>query len=469
MLVALPAVAQVGVLTGQTLFFNQASNAHAGDYLSADAGLIYNTNAELAENGASATIAAVGLSGNTAHDSTFLSYHLDSDIALLKYLSGDFPTQPSGYLDGEAELKAVPGYVSWIGRETFAQVLIDPYLPATTNNLESINYLTTGPRFRLRPTLRTTITVEALYSLVNTSSPAAIYTNLDNHRYGGNVKAERAFSSNSSLYLKGNYEKVDFKDQVNNTNFSTAQALLGYHVTDGRTDLDLSGGYTQVRTGESLVDERTVIGYQERPQSEQYGAPSWLAHLSRLITPNQRLSLSASQQINDPAGQLRLDFDAPVPTIAPQQYAVGEVLKSRVFSIDWRFEMLRTSLDIGLADSTQRYDFTPQYNGQQKILTVMLARRISPVINWDVGITYLRSDYLAGASFDQVNALTNLRWQIARRVGLRFFYAHSSYGSVGQNQVGVMASYALTEASAAATETPALMPVSPMSTMQRPP
>src|SRR5215469_15788748 len=51
-LAALPAAAQLsGPLTGNTLFFNQASNAHTGNYLAVTAGLLYTSNAQYTTNG----------------------------------------------------------------------------------------------------------------------------------------------------------------------------------------------------------------------------------------------------------------------------------------------------------------------------------------------------------------------------------------------------------------------------------
>src|SRR5215470_6777725 len=97
---AFPAAAQVAPLNSQTLFFNQASNAHAGNYLAADAGLIYTNNATFATNPLADTLALVGLSGHTTGGASLLDYHLAADIAVAKYLRGTFATRPIGYLDG---------------------------------------------------------------------------------------------------------------------------------------------------------------------------------------------------------------------------------------------------------------------------------------------------------------------------------------------------------------------------------
>ena len=199
-LAALPAAAQIGPLTSQSLFFDQASNAHRGNYLEADTGLIYTDNVTRVQNGSGDTLALLGLVADTSRQGPRVDYRLASDIALVKYLRSSYQTQPFGYLDGTGDFWIVPGFFSWTGRETYTQTIIDPFAPVTPDNLEAINYVTTGPRFTLRPTLRTTVTLNGTYSYMNSSSKSPAYVNIDNHRYGGDVTLSHAFSNTSSAW-----------------------------------------------------------------------------------------------------------------------------------------------------------------------------------------------------------------------------------------------------------------------------
>ncbi len=120
-LIALPAYAQIGAISSQSLFFDQASNAHPGNYLAAEGGLIYTDNVDQTRGGPGDTLAMLGLLGNASGNRPRFDYRLASDIALVKYLHSSFQTQPFGYLDGSAEVKIVPGLFSWTGRETYAR------------------------------------------------------------------------------------------------------------------------------------------------------------------------------------------------------------------------------------------------------------------------------------------------------------------------------------------------------------
>jgi len=484
-LAAVPAAAQVGPLSYQSLFFNQASNARSGNYLAVQAGLMYTDNATLATNGSGDTLAEVGLAGNTAYQGSRFDYRLDSDIAAVKYFHDTYPVEPTGYFDGMADFKIVPGFFSWIGRESYTQLLINALAPATPDNLENLNYITTGPRFTLRPTLRTAVTLDLLYSYVDSHSPEPVYVNITNHRYGGNLRIERAFSSVASLYFKGSYQKVDFIDTAVNNDFTLAQGSAGYRLEGARTLLDVSAGYTQVRQLDVPVTVETVVGTVEHFETETYNLPNWLLDLSRLITPNQRVSLVASQQLVDFATSWQLGFDQAVPTVAPPQVAVGAPFTQRSFGADWRLQGPRTTLDVAVVDYRADYRLTlsnenalvtPPGKRELRDVNALLARQLSPVLNWDIGVSFQHQDLEGARPANWTTEVTNLRWQVGRRVVLRFVLAHSDYFGIRDNQVAALLSYAVlgggavsvTQPGGGAELAPSLSPVAPTSMLPQP-
>ncbi len=492
-LIALPATAQVGPLTPQTLFFQQASNARSGEYLTADAGLMYNDNALYGAGGGGSMLALLGLSGYLSQVGTRLDYHLDSNIAATKYFSGGYSVEPTGYFDGEAIFKIVPGDFAWIGRETYTQLLINPLAPTTPNNLENLNFITTGPRFTLRPTLRTSVTLDGTYSIVTSGSQSQYiagsqsyqYVNLDSHRYGSKLKIDRAFSSSASLYLKGSWQKVQFSDTTVNNDFTLGEGSLGYHLENGRTVLDVSGGYSQLRVYDVLVYEQSIIGVVESRQTQTTGQGIWALDLSRLIAPNQRVALTASQQLSDAASYFQVGFDTAVPTVAPPIFAAGNPFIVRSYGADWRVQETRTSLDVALRYVSYDYPFgasnagsngrpsitLPTNNSDIKLASVLLARQLTPKLNWDIGAYFQHQDTLDAPAFNTTSEITDLRWQVGQRLGLRFVYAHSSLsGGYTDNQFGVIVSYTLLGAgsSAAQQTAPGLSPFAPLSTQSPP-
>jgi len=476
LLTALPATAQVSLLSGQSLL-NYRPN-YSGNYLAADGGVIYTDNVTRSANGGDQTLLTLGLSGDASRQGTRLDYHLSSNIALLKYLGGAYPTAPIGYLDGTVELKFVPGFFSWIARDTFSELQIDPFVPLTPDNLLNLNFITTGPRITMRPTLRTSVTLDALYSYVTSSSPATQFANLDNHRYGGDLKVDRAFSESASLYLKGHYEKVDFKDETTNNDFSVGEATAGYQLTDGRTVFDLSGGYSQLRIYDVLSTVEGPGGSRETLTTESFEEPIWKVNLSRLITQNQRIALYASQQFTDAATSFRLGFDQPVPTTTPPLLATSQPFKQRNYGLGWHFQAARTTLDLSLGELRQRFLLESVNDIDSKYAHVMLSRLLSPVLTWGIGVSFNSYDQagspttnggqpaVTGQSSKVYGAQTDLQWQVGQRLALNFIYAYSGQnGAYADNQIGVTASWALLGAQARGLQSaPGLSPVAPAST-----
>lgn len=443
---ALPAAAQIGPLTGQTLFSDQAANGQRGNYLELEAGVIRTDNATLSENGSPDTLTLIGLAADTSRQGTNLDYHLDSDLALVDYTHQDYETRPTGYLDGGADLKIVPGLFAWTARETYADVVLNPDLPVTPANVEGVNNLSTGPTFTLRPTLRTTVTLDGTYSYVNSSSTAPDYVDLDNHRYAGDARIDEALSNASSLYVLGTAVQVDYRDRATNIDFTQQDVQAGYRFTDGRTIVDLSAGYYRLRAAPATP---TGIAYQ--------------LQLSRLISPSQRLALHALEQPTDSVSLLRLNLDQPVATSTPTPLAVGDAMTYRSIGADWRFQAQRTSLEVAFSDNTASYKTNPSFNYEVKVADVLLARQLRPTLNASIGVDFQHQDFAdVVGPLRQVNGIANLRWQVGERLGLRLLYAHSALTPhrYTENQVGLIAYYGLIPPSQA----PGLLPTSPMST-----
>ena len=81
-----------------------------------------------------------------------------------------------------------------------------------------------------------------------------------------------------------------------------------------------------------------------------------------------------------------------------------------------------------------------------KAINALVARQITPVLNWEIGVNYERQGYSSTTgTLTQIGAITSLRWQIGRRLGLRFIYAHASLNPhrYDENQIGITVSYAL--------------------------
>jgi hypothetical protein len=440
---ASPLMAQVGPLTTQSLFFDQGANAPRGNYVELEAGLVYSDNIYLEHDGPGDTLAMVGVQADTSHVGSRLDYRLDSDLFLVHYLKGEFQTQPFGYADGSGDIKIVPGLFSWTARETYNQAVLAPNLPITPDNLEAINYITTGPRFMLRPTLRTTVIVDGIYSYIDTSSQSPEYVNISNHRYGADITVAQAFSNSLSAYVTGDTQKVFFNDTQINTDFREDDISAGLKVADARTTVDLAAGYTKLHEVTDVSID-SIIGVVERPENQAPSGVNWRVELARLISPTQRVSLHTIREITDAANLFRLNIDQPVPTTVPTQIVSGQPFRYTEYGASWRLQESRTSLQIDLEGYTQRYQNQPAENNDVKLIDALVTRKLNPALSIELGGSYERNDYQTRSN-DTFTALTSLRWTVGQRVALRFILSHYGLSPHGysDNQVGVIASYAV--------------------------
>jgi hypothetical protein len=452
MFAARPAAAQTGPITTQQLFFDTASaSSHHGNWLEAIGGIIYTDNVTLTQGGPSDELYVIGLLGNVERQGApRFDYHVDSDITVVKYGSNVYETQPFGFFDASGDFKIIPGFFSWVGRETFNQGLLNGSAPATPENIESINYLTTGPQFRIQPTLRTSVTLTGTASWVDSFSKSPLYTNIDNYRYSGQLKIDRAFSSNVSGYVRGTYDDVKFKDTTENTDFTQTQAYGGLRVGTQRTFINAEAGYTWIN-----LDD---------PANDKAHGFTWDAQASRLLSPTQRLSIHWLSQFTDAANLFRLNVDQPTPGGGNNQIVTGQPFRHREFGGDWRIQESRTAFDLAAIYFTEVYDATPLSNRKVYDIYGIASRDLSQSMSVDLGLSYDHSDYYnTGSVTKNLNVLARLIWQVGPRVSLRFIYAYGSFTPNGyvENQIGVIASYALTKGAQARDQQLKLEPTAP--------
>jgi hypothetical protein len=311
-------------------------------------------------------------------------------------------------------------------------------------NLESITYLTTGPKFTFRPTLQTTVTLGGVYSYVATSSKSPLYVDIDSSRYGADAKASRAFTNTISAYVSAAWDRIKFVDTIENTDFDMKTATVGFTYGTARTQFNGSFGYTQIE----LYPEPGQVN--EITDTSPAGT-TYAVDISHLLTPTQRLTLHVSKQVSDAADLFRFNLDQPVPATQQDRFLTDQPLAHREYGGSWRIEGTRTTLQLGVLVSADRYEITPAANRDANTLNAYLTRQLNSAFIWELGASYEHDTYDNGGSVKTTTALTTLRWRVGPRVSVRFIYGYSSISpnNASANQIGATISYALTEAAQA--------------------
>ncbi len=245
---------------------------------------------------------------------------------------------------------------------------------------------------------------------------------------------------------------MEFSDQVDNSNFQEQdQGLAGLKVATARTLLDVSGGYTRLHE-DVLATVPTPVGpgspgclQSLRPGRRGLARGAFAPDLTLLVALSRCTPLA--RQVTDAANLFRLNLDQPVPATVADRLTSGDPFTDRELGANWQFTAARTSFTLAYLDIRERYKLNPGADRNVKDASALFARQLSPVLNWDIGAEYQRQEFAIAGSSNTVNAITSLRWQVGRQLGLRFLYAHSALTPHGyaENQLGVTASYALIE------------------------
>src|SRR5262249_26256912 len=154
-----------------------------------------------------------------------------------------------------------------------------------------------------------------------------------------------------------------------------------------------------------------------------------------LISPNQRVSLTASQIVADAAGLFQYNLDQPVPANQAFQLANGQPFTQRLYGGSWRFQENRTSLPVHLYSNHQKYTQSPNLDHTGRLAGVALSRQMSPVLTGDLAVSYERDTYNASSIAQKtISGIAAVRWQLGQRFGLRFVYAHSTVTPNGYHE-----------------------------------
>jgi len=223
--------------------------------------------------------------------------------------------------------------------------------------------------------------------------------------------------------------------------------------------LDVSGGYTKLHEVAPTIVQ-TIRGPRELPQAQTPSGAVWRVELSRQTSPSSRLSLHATKQVTDAANLFRLNLDQPVPSSVADRLTTATLSTDRELgaSGDLRRRAPRShSATWTSASATRSTHLRPQREGRERTPR----RQLSPVLNWDIGAEFERQDFAFGGRSNTVNAITSLRWQIARsRLAFSIRPLRTHAARYAENQVGVTASYAFLEGTAGSTQ-PGVQPAAP--------
>ncbi len=414
-----------------------------------DVGVAESDNVTLVStNKVSQTIAVADGDFDVKKQSRLLDLDAKGNFTYLDYLQGAYGGELIGRFDGSAHLAIIPDRLVWVVQDDFGQAALDAYTPVTPNNLEDVNYLSTGPDFALRFGASSYLNVSARYA--HTDYQTNPY---NSNRLLGDLAWGYQLSAQSSVSLNGETERVLFTNTVVNSDFDRSSGYLRYEVKGARTELSADLGASTIN---------------------QYGSttrPLVKLNLARKLSAAARLTLTAGRDLTDAATSFSGLQGGAIGLVgtAPAAQTTDNYTRSYA-SATWQYERNRTLIAVSGRWEKDIYDSAPltaaplssaPVIGSAAALDYTLGgaefrvqRRVTRALTAEILGRIYKTDYLHSSvtgqlgtpnySNEQVSA--GVTWRHGRGLVVKLRYEHNAelttgiYG-YGENRVVLTVGY----------------------------
>lgn len=390
-----------------------------------DAGVGETDNVNLTSgNKVSQTMAVADFDFNVKEQTRLLDLVATGNLSYLDYLQNAFHNQLLGRVDGTAQIALIPDRVTWTVQDDFGQTSIDPFTPTTPNNVEDVNYFSTGPNLFLRLGSTGFLDMSARYARVQyETSP------FNSNRLIGDLSVGRRLSAASSLTLNADTERVLFSDTTLNTDFDRTNAFVGYQVQGARTELNAQLGGTRVAQGGDSTNGALAT-----------------VKLSRKVSAASTITLSVGRELTDAgasfsglqAGATGVVGAAPAPQTA-NSYT------NTYASAGWEYVRNRTSFGLSGRWDQNLYPDQAALNNNRGGVEFRVARKLSHSFTAQVIGRVYRSDYPhalvdnvgtpvvseQGSTFTDGTVAAILTWRYGRALEVNLRAEHSLRDATG--------------------------------------
>jgi hypothetical protein len=417
-----------------TLALSSAAAAETLTY-GVDAGIAETNNVNLAPmNEVSQTMAVVDMDFDVKQLTRLFDLDAKGNFTDLDYLQHAYGNQLVGRFDGTGKFALIPERLTWVVQDDFGQQALDPFTPQTPNNLENVNYLSTGPDVALRFGGTSFLNLSARIARAQyETSP------FNSNRVLGDAAWGFQLSPASTISLNADTERVLFENTLVNTDFDRTNAFVRYEIQGARTSFSADLGGTQIEQGGT-----STSGALARVQ------------LTRTISAAAKLTLSAGRDLTDgstsfstlPAGAIGIVGTAPA-SLTSASYT------SDYGSAGWQYVRNRTTVGVTGRWEKDVYRDASQFDLTRGGAEFSVERRMTPDLTAQLLGRYYKTNYphavllvgtgaivpnefgvttgdVIGAS-DYADALVgaSLSWRHGRAMEVRLRVEHTSRETTG--------------------------------------
>ena len=394
--------------------------AHVFNY-GVDAGVTETDNVTLVQDHkVSQTIALVDADFNIKQATRLFEADAKGDFSYLDYLQSAYGAQLLGRFDGSLRAALIPEKLTWFVQDDFGQSALDPFQPVTPDNLENVNYFSTGPDLTLNLGRTGFFDLSARYARVQyQTSP------LNSNRAQGSIAVGEQLSASSSVSLNADSERVLFADTVLNQDFDRTNAFARYSLKGARMDLSLDLGATRLDNSGD-----TTTGGLAR------------VTVARKLSPNATVNLTAGHVLTDAGSAFSSLQGGAIGTVgtapAPQTAAT---YTDNYVSAGWDYVRGRTSLGLSGRYERDSYGGNEALDNNRGGGEFRLARRMTRAFEAELVGRLYKTDYTHEALtavvgspnyYDELIA-ASLAWHFGRGLEIRLRAEHDARVTTGND------------------------------------
>jgi hypothetical protein len=348
------------------------------------------------DNEQSDTMLSAGAAIDLAHNGSLLDFEARGDIDRVEFLDDSFAGRVLGTVNGLANFEFVPERFAWRTQDTFGQLATDPFSPATPQNLENVNYFTTGPvvQFGLGSALK--LELSGIYSLTDyATSP------LDSDQYGGTASLIHPLSELSNVSINVTSERTEFDDIVG-ADYDRRSGYLRYAIQGSRTGMTLDAGYTEI--SQIGGDHSGVLGRLS---------------FDRRVSPSSSVTLFLTDQISDSIDVFR--DEASVRSIVHETEVIStpSTVEERGGGAGWAWARGRTGLAFSASINKELYETTPLLDRKITLLRLSFTRRLGPITTFGFEARHNDEKFeTTGLDDKELELSAQLRWDVGSRTGI---------------------------------------------------
>jgi hypothetical protein len=351
-------------------------------------------------------IGIAGLSFSLDEQSRRMNADVVGDLAYYEYLNDSYDSELLGNVYADVSFALVPERFIWVVGDQFGQVLSDPFLPATGDNRENINYASTGPDliFGLGSQMR--LRISGRYSLTTYEEEP-----LDSTTVSGEMGLVRILSDRSSISLNGRAQQIEYDESTLNADFDQQELFLRYEAAGARTNLTIDAGYGEL--------EREI-------STEVEGGPLLQLDMSRRLSDSSLISLVGGHRFATSAGAFASDqgiTDVGLDTAPGRQTAEPFILDEATAS--WAFARNRTGLNLSGNWSQRTYEDNPSLDQTMITMATRFTRDMTPMQTLELSASYTTVQYEPPAfDYHDLTASASFIWRLTRSLTLEAKYEY---------------------------------------------